>query len=115
MAAHSSILARRIPETEERGGLLSMGSHRVGHDGSDLAAAAAYASLLLHIHELIKNDNINFYPQGIFFFKDVLLSSVYFTYGNVSFHVTLSIHLTRSSPLPMSISVLYVCFSIAAL
>ena len=28
----------------------------------------------------------------------------YFTYGNVSFHVTLSIHLTLSSPLPMSIS-----------
>ena len=41
--------------------------------------------------------------------------AIYFTYGNVSFHVTLSIHLTRSSPLPMSISVLYVCFSIAAL
>ena len=32
--------------------------------------------------------------------------AVYFTYGNVSFHVTLSIHLTLSSPLPMSISLL---------
>ena len=31
----------RIPETEEPGGLPSMGSHRVGHDGRDLAAAAA--------------------------------------------------------------------------
>ena len=31
----------RIPGTEEPGGLLSMGSHRVGHDRSDLAAAAA--------------------------------------------------------------------------
>ena len=31
--------------------------------------------------------------------------AIYFTYGNVSFHVTLSIHLTLSSPLPMSISV----------
>ena len=30
--------------------------------------------------------------------------TIYFTYGNVSFHVTLSIHLTLSSPLPMSIS-----------
>ena len=30
--------------------------------------------------------------------------AIYFTYGNVSFHVTLSIHLTLSSPLPMSIS-----------
>ena len=40
MAAHSSILAWRIPGTEEPGGLPSMGSHRVGHDCCDLAAAA---------------------------------------------------------------------------
>ena len=32
MATHSSVLAWRIPETEEPSGLLSMGSHRVGHD-----------------------------------------------------------------------------------
>ena len=41
MATHSSVLAWRIPGTGEPGGLLSMGSHRVGHDWSDLAAAAA--------------------------------------------------------------------------
>ena len=41
MATHSSILAWRIPGTEEPGGLPSMGSHRVRHDWSDLAAAAA--------------------------------------------------------------------------
>ena len=41
MATHSSVLAWRILWTEEPGGLLSMGSHRVGHDWSDLAAAAA--------------------------------------------------------------------------
>ena len=41
MAAHSSVLAWRIPGTGEPGGLPSMGSHRVGHDWSDLAAAAA--------------------------------------------------------------------------
>ena len=29
--------------------------------------------------------------------------AIYFTYGNINFHVTLSIHLTLSSPLPMSI------------
>ena len=40
MATHSSILAWRIPETEEPGGLLSMESHKVRHDWSDLAAAA---------------------------------------------------------------------------
>ena len=38
---HSSILAWRIPGAAEPGGLLSMGSHRVGHDWSDLVAAAA--------------------------------------------------------------------------
>ena len=41
MATHSSVLAWRIPGTGEPGGLLSMGSHRVGHDWSDLAASAA--------------------------------------------------------------------------
>ena len=41
MATHSSVLAWRIPGTEEPGGLPSMGSHRVGHDWRDLAAAAA--------------------------------------------------------------------------
>ena len=41
MATHSSVLAWRIPGTEEPSGLLSVGSHRVGHDWSDLAAAAA--------------------------------------------------------------------------
>ena len=41
IATHSSVLAWRIPGTGEPGGLPSMGSHRVGHDGSDLAAAAA--------------------------------------------------------------------------
>ena len=44
MASHSSVLAWRIPGTGEPGGLPSMGLHRVGHDWSDLAAAAAVGS-----------------------------------------------------------------------
>ena len=40
MATHSSVLAWRIPGTAGPGGLPSMGSHRVRHDQSDLAAAA---------------------------------------------------------------------------
>ena len=40
MATHSSVLAWRIPGTGESGGLPSMGSHRVEHNWSDLAAAA---------------------------------------------------------------------------
>ena len=42
MATHSSVLAWRIPGTGEPGGLPSMGSHRVGHDRSDLAAEVCY-------------------------------------------------------------------------
>ena len=49
MATHSSILAWRIPGTEEPNGLLSMGLHRVGHDWSDLAAAAVAARQFWHI------------------------------------------------------------------
>ena len=40
MATHSSIFAWRIPGTVEPGGLPSVGSHRVGHDWSNSAAAA---------------------------------------------------------------------------
>ena len=42
MATHSSVLAWRIPGTGETGGLPSMGSHRVRHDWSNLAAAALW-------------------------------------------------------------------------
>ena len=45
MATHSSVLAWRIPGTGEPGGLPSMGLHRVGHNRSDLAAAAAASTL----------------------------------------------------------------------
>ncbi|CAN0523094.1 unnamed protein product [Rangifer tarandus platyrhynchus] len=41
MVTHSSVLAWRIPGTREPGGLPSMGSHKVGPNRSDLAAAAA--------------------------------------------------------------------------
>ena len=41
MATHFSTLAWKIPWTGELRGVPSMGSHRVGHDWSDLAAAAA--------------------------------------------------------------------------
>ena len=44
MATHSSVLAWRIPGMGEPGGLPSMGSHRVGHDWSDSAAAAVSTS-----------------------------------------------------------------------
>ena len=49
MATHSSVLAWRIPGTGEAGGLPSMGSHRVGHDWSDSAAAAAAMRAVMHL------------------------------------------------------------------
>ena len=45
MATHSSVLAWRIPGTGEPGRLPSMGSHRVGHNWSDLAVAALLSCL----------------------------------------------------------------------
>ena len=56
MATHFSVLAWRIPGTAEPGGLPSMRSHRVGHNWSDLAAAAAAEAwkILLNPHFLHK-------------------------------------------------------------
>ena len=47
MATHSSVFAWRIPGMGEPGGRLSMGLHRVGHDWSNLAAAAAAFHILV--------------------------------------------------------------------
>ena len=47
MATHSSVLAWRIPGMVEPGGLPSMGSHRVGHDWSNLAAVATAMSVII--------------------------------------------------------------------
>ena len=64
MAAHSSALARRIPGTGEPGGLQSMGSHRVGHDWSDLAAAAAGYLVILG-YKLLWFSLICRHPDGL--------------------------------------------------
>ena len=50
MAIHSGVLAWRIPGTGEPGGLPSMGSHRVGQDWLDLAAAAAAVMTISCLH-----------------------------------------------------------------
>ena len=51
MATHSSVLSWRIPGTGEPGELPSMGSHRVGHVWSDLAAAAWDQGNLMNLSE----------------------------------------------------------------
>ena len=60
MATHSSVLAWRIPGTGEPVGLLSVGSHRVGHDRSNLAAAAEkaeHSQLLLSVLGEVHGDD----------------------------------------------------------
>jgi len=58
MATHSSVLAWRIPGTGEPGGLPSLGLHRVRHNWSDLAAAAALAvKFFRHLGNLSWNWN----------------------------------------------------------
>ena len=52
MATHSSILAWRIPWTEEPGGLQSIGSQRVRHDWSDLAQHYSFPSHASH-HDIL--------------------------------------------------------------
>ena len=49
MATHSSVLAWRIPRTEEPSGLPSLRSHRVGHNWRDLIAAAAELTICTKI------------------------------------------------------------------
>ena len=68
MATHSSVLVWRIPGTGEPGGLPFMGSHRVGHDWSDLAAAADNYNLIQCI--------INIYLHILFTKKICWLSVV---------------------------------------
>ena len=65
MATHSSVLAWRIPGTGEPGGLLSMGSHRVRHDWSDLAAAALNLWIKLVIWLHLKHSAYYFYINKI--------------------------------------------------
>ena len=57
MATHSSVLAWRIPGTGEPGGLPSKGSHRVGHDWSDLAAAAVETNKVNRRVEIVSMDH----------------------------------------------------------
>ena len=59
MATHSSILAWRMPWTEEPGGLQSIGSHRVRHDRSDLTHTS-FCGVRAHVF-FFKLNNIPLY------------------------------------------------------
>ena len=68
MATHSSVLAWRILGMGEPGGLPFMGSHRVGHDWSDLAAAAAAAAMVRKITESVFESFMHWKPNTTFLF-----------------------------------------------
>ena len=67
MATHSNVLSWRIPGTGEPGGLPSMGSHRVGHDWRDLAAAEAaydiWIKLRLCLLEAVSDWDLAWYHE----------------------------------------------------
>ena len=65
MATHSSVLAWRISGTGEPGGLLSVGSHRVGHDWSNLAAVAAAVATILD------NSLVNTFLPLLFWYSSI--------------------------------------------
>ena len=67
MATHSSILAWRIPGTEEPGGLPSMELHRVGHDWHNLAAAAAYINMGAYFRIKIELSTCNIWKHECIF------------------------------------------------
>ena len=60
MATHSSVLAWRIPGMGEAGGLLSLGSHRVGHDWSDLVVVVVVGHM--HISESLITKRCRIWP-----------------------------------------------------
>ena len=104
MATHSSVLAWRIPGTGEPGGLPSMGLHRVGHDWSNLAAAAAIWQWRITFNQM------NF--KKMCMCLTLICGSVQFSHSVMSNSATpwiaarqasLSITNSRSSPKPMSI------------
>ena len=69
MATHSSVLAWRIPETGEPGGLPSVGSHRVGHDWSDLAATDIYILIKIKYSFPLQDDiSCRFYLLYIYIY-----------------------------------------------
>ena len=121
MASHSSVLAWRIPGMGEPGGLLSMGSHRVGHDWSDLAAAAAYiyitSSLSLppaHPHPIfVGHHRAAGWAPCIT--QQLLTSYLFHIWSSMYVDVTFSIHPTLSFPHCVHKSILYICITVPSL
>ena len=82
MANHSSLLAWKIPWTEEPGGLPSMGSHRVGHDWSDLAATTLTYCLTLRV-------------CGCFWIYSIHFNVSHFIFILILYHFTYSLRILQ--------------------
>ena len=92
MATHSSVLAWRIPGIGEPGGLLSVGSHRVGHDWSHLAAEVSIIMWAYSLQSLSVYTQTSFWSSlentntgGILFAQDCLVAQEQKAYqGNLN-------------------------------
>ena len=88
MATHSSVLAWRIPGMGEPGGLPSLGSHMVGHDWIDLAAAAAAAGQMFTCSpnscDSEKATETHRTLSGVFFLRCVAWQQLLSSCGNES-------------------------------
>ena len=86
MATHSSVLAWRIPGTGKSGGLPSMGSHRVGHNWSHLAAEAVQDSQIINeaavpLHPVVPNPYtlLSEIPEWAKYFSVIDLKDVFYS------------------------------------
>ena len=91
MATHSSVLAWRIPGMGEPHGLPSMGSHRVRHDWSNLAAAATAAAETPQLKIPHSTFSIAFRPYNSFTHSCKLTISNYRNMVQTNFQITLKI------------------------
>ena len=80
MATHSSVLAWRIPGTGEPGGLQSLGSHRVRHDWSDLAAAVPVLGAYLQLYDFLRDWSLDHYVMSFLISYNLLYFKVYFVW-----------------------------------
>ena len=100
----AAIITWRIPGTGEPGGLLSLGSHRVGHDWSDLAAAAIITMLLNSVVTFLSSSYLSIYT--LFLIRQTLS-----TLGSVTSLFSLFSICVLTSPLPNSWSFLFYIYS----
>ena len=94
MATHSSVLAWRIPGMAEPGGLPSRRSHRVGHDWSDLAAAAAAIILLYQPEGGIGNSEVSV----LYYLSLCHLPLFFFFVFPITFEVSLVAQMVKHLP-----------------